>query len=95
MAGMTTAPDSVLANVASSATVVTLQAANGSRQGWTCFNDSSAVLYLKLGPAASATSYTVQLDAGDYFELPEPVWTGVITGIWASANGSARVTELL
>lgn len=83
-----------LSNVASSATNVTLLASNASRRGATIFNDSTAVLYVKFGATASATSHVVQMAAGSYYELPQPVYTGVIDGIWASANGSARITEL-
>jgi len=33
--------------------------------------------------------------ADAYYELPDdPVYTGIITGIWVSATGSARVTEI-
>jgi len=80
-------------NVASSATNVTLLAANTSRFGATIFNDSTSILYLKLGATASATSFTVKMDAGDYFETPYD-YTGIIDGLWASANGSARITEV-
>lgn len=84
-----------LANVASSASTLTLQASNASRRGWACFNDSTQVLYVKFGATASATSYTVKMAAGAYYEMPTtPLYTGIIDGIWASANGSARVTEL-
>lgn len=83
-----------LANVASSASSVTLQAANTARRGWTAFNDSSQVLYVKFGATASATSYAAKIPAGGYFEMPRPIYTGVIDGIWASAQGSAKVTEI-
>lgn len=90
-----TASAATFASVASSATFVTLQALNASRKGWTLYNDSTAVLYIKFGNTASATSYNVQLAAAGYFEMPTPVtYTGLITGIWASANGNARVMEL-
>jgi hypothetical protein len=86
---------STLANVAGSASSVTLQASNSSRKGWSCHNDSSAILYVKFGSSATSTSYTVKLIADAYYELPTTsVYTGIITGIWASATGSARVTEL-
>jgi hypothetical protein len=83
-------------NVASSATSVTILASNASRLGATVFNDSTAVLYLNLaGNAASTTNYTVQLVSNAYYELPPAhIYTGAITGIWASANGNARVCEL-
>lgn len=57
------------------------------------YNDSSAVLYVKFGTTASSTSFTVKLNAGDYFEFPRPLYTGVVHGIWASATGAARLTE--
>lgn len=82
-----------LANVASSATSVTLIAAAGGVKGRAVFNESTQVLYLKYGATASATSYTVQLAAGAYYEFPQPVYGGVVDGIWASANGNARVTS--
>lgn len=84
-----------LANVSGSASSVTLQASNSARKGFTCHNDSTSILYLKFGSTASATSYTVKLIADAYYELPTTsVYTGIITGIWVSATGSARVTEL-
>lgn len=81
-------------NVASSASSGTILAANANRIGATVYNDSTQVLYLLLGTGpASSTVYTVQMAAAGYYETPFG-YTGVITGIWASANGSARVTEL-
>jgi hypothetical protein len=82
-----------LTNVASSTSSVTLFAATGHTKGRTIYNDSTAVLYVKYGATASTTSYTVQLPAGAYYEFPQPVYCGVVDGIWASANGAARVTE--
>lgn len=92
-----TSDTATLSNVASSATSVTLLSANTSRKGAIVFNDSNAVLYIKLGTTASATSYTVQVASMGYYELPQAgpyCYTGRIDGIWASANGNARVTEL-
>lgn len=80
-------------NIASSVANQTLLAANVSRKGATIYNDSTQVLYLKLGAGASATSYTIQLDGGDYYEVPFK-YIGIIDGLWAVANGNARVTEL-
>ena len=83
-----------LANVTSSASNTTLQASNTSRLGWACFNDSTSALYVKFGATASTSSFSVKLLPGGYYELPAPVYTGIIDGIWDSANGAARVTEL-
>lgn len=80
-------------NVASSASSVTLLAANNARLGATIFNESTQVLYVKFGTTASATDYLVQLVASAYYEVPFG-YVGRIDGIWASANGNARVVEL-
>lgn len=80
-------------NVASSATSVTLLASNASRKSASIYNDSTQVLYVKFGATASATSFKVAMAAGSYFEFPEPMYTGVVDGVWASANGNARVSE--
>ena len=81
------------ANVSGSASSVTLLAANTVRIGATIWNDSSAILYVDLtGGTATATSCSVKLVADAYFEVPYR-YTGLITGIWASATGAARITE--
>lgn len=80
--------------VAASASSVTLKALNGSRLGLLVYNDSTANLYLKLGATASTTSFTVKVAAAAVYELPAPVYTGVVDGVWDSATGNARVTEL-
>lgn len=87
-----------LSNVASSASSVTLLAANAARKGATIVNDSSAILFVKFGSTASATSFTVEMaarsaTASSYYEVPFG-YSGIITGIWASATGSARMTEI-
>lgn len=83
----------VTANVASSATNVAVFAAASNTKARTVYNDSTAVLYLKFGATASASSYTVQIAAQGYYEFPQPVYAGQVDGIWASANGNARVTS--
>lgn len=82
-----------LTNVASSATNVTLFAADGNANARAIYNDSTAVLYVKYGATASTTSYTTQVAAGAFFTFPTPVYAGQVDGIWASANGSARLTS--
>lgn len=101
-AGITGVPatTATLVNVAGSASSVTLIALNTARLGGVIVNDSTAILYIKYGSAASATSYTYVLPGsvggvGATLELPAiPKYTGIITGLWASATGNARTTEL-
>jgi hypothetical protein len=80
-------------SVAGSASSVSLLASNANRLGATIYNDSTAILYLKLGTTASTTSYTAQLPSNGYYEVPF-AYTGAIDGIWATSTGNARVTEL-
>lgn len=82
-----------VSQVASSASNVTLKAANTARLGLSIHNDSTQVLYVKLGATASATSYTVKMAANSHYETPFG-YTGIVDGIWASANGNAYVTEI-
>lgn len=86
---------SALTSVAGAITSTTLLAANAARKQGIFFNDSTANLYLGLtASAVSTTSFTVKIPAAGYFELPWPVWTGQVTGIWDAAAGNVRVTEL-
>jgi hypothetical protein len=92
------AATATLSNVSASATSVTLLSANTARIGATITNDSSALIYIKFGTTASTTSYTVVLSGAasapfSYYEVPAG-YTGRIDGIWASATGNARVTEI-
>jgi len=88
----------VTASVNSSATPVTILAANDDRRGAVITNDSTAILYLLFGAGTvSSTLYTVQLagNASGAVSYAVPFgFTGIITGLWASVNGAARVTEL-
>lgn len=84
-----------LTSVTAAAASTQLLAANASRKGACFFNESTAVLYLALAGSASTTAYTVQIAAGGYYELPEPIRQGAIFGIWAAANGAVRITEMI
>jgi hypothetical protein len=86
------------ANVNASASSVTLIAANtGRKAGSKVVNDSTAILYIKLGSTASATDYWAAIDGkttvpGEAL-IPDG-YLGIVTGIWASATGAARVVEM-
>lgn len=84
-----------LTNVVSSSSNVTLLASNALRLSASFFNDSTQLCYLKFGATATSSSYTVQMPSLSYYELPGPhIYSGIIDGIWASANGNMRVTEV-
>lgn len=89
-----TVTTATLSNVSASASSVTLLAQNSSRLGATLYNDSSSSCYVKLGSTASTTSFTHKMGSGDALVIKDPVYLGIITGIWDSATGTMRVTEL-
>ena len=83
-------------SVTQSSTNVTLQAANTNRLGWTVYNrpTQGANLFLKFGATASTSDFDVALPANAYYEMPQPLFTGRIDGIWDSTGvGFARVCE--
>jgi hypothetical protein len=91
---MATSATSSLTNVTSAITSTTILAVNTARKGAIFFNDGAANLFLGFtASAVSATSYSVKLAAGAFFEVAPPIWTGQINGIWDVASGALRVTE--
>lgn len=89
-----TAPSvGALSSVAGTTSDAVILATNANRKGAAIYNDSTAILYIALANVtASTTNYTTQIDPGGYFEISDK-YTGVVKGIWAAANGAARVTE--
>lgn len=85
---------STVSTVAGSASSVVLLASNPRRKGASIVNASTALLYVRLsiGSATTTTGFNVVLDENDYFEIPAG-YTGQVSGIWASATGSANMVE--
>lgn len=79
-------------------TVFTLLAANATRKGAAFWNDSGRNLYIKMGSAASLTSYTVRVANNGYYEVPFN-YTGIVTAICAGLltndQGNAVGSELI
>jgi hypothetical protein len=81
--------------VDSSASTTSLLAANTARRGCHITNTDANTLRIKYGATASATSFTVPIPTGGYWEMPAPIYTGAIDGIWdADGAGKAIITEL-
>lgn len=95
------ATTSTLTNVASSATSVTLLASNSNRKAVIIVNDSTAILYIKFdSSAASTTSYSLVIppisnSIPSFITFDRSDYSGAVTGIWSSANGNARITEVV
>ncbi len=95
-----TAATSTRSSVGDDTNDTALLVANTARKQAIIVNESDADLYVALGAAASTTDYTYFLPRQSggqksQLELPLPVYTGAIRGIWSSnAGGNARITEL-
>ena len=86
---------SLMYAVSRSNTQIVISSGSIDRLGFSVYNNSRASFYLSLGSVASTASYTVKLISNAFYEIPFPIYTGVITGIWAtSGSGNVMVTEL-
>jgi hypothetical protein len=92
----TKANSAVITTAAVSLINTELLDANTDREGAIIYNNSNRPMYIKLGSAASTSSFTVKLGAFDYYEVPSG-FTGSIHALWAdaAAAGDARITELV
>jgi hypothetical protein len=95
------AATSTITNVASSATSVILLVANNDRKTVIIVNDSASDLYIVLNAsAASTTNFSIFLPARvgntpSFATFNGDDYSGEIRGIWNSANGFARITEIV
>lgn len=81
-----------LTSVSASVTTVSLLASNSNRKGFVLFNDSTAILYVAFSATSSTSAYSVKLFPNAAY-TSDLDYTGVISGIWAAANGAVKVTE--
>ena len=89
------AVNAAISRVSQNASSVTLLSAQTTRAGFTIHNDSTAIVYIKLGATASATDYSYKLRPEETLDLQvHHHYTGIIDAIWASAgSGAAQITE--
>lgn len=81
-------------SVASSASSVTILAANANRRGVSIANDSTATLRLSFSTPATSSNAFIVLPPGSFLLLDQQlIVTNAIYGIWSAANGTAQVTE--
>lgn len=80
--------------IASSVAAVTLREPYAHRVGLLIYNDSNANLYVKYGPTATSTDFTLLIGPGGLWSMPWPIYAGLVTGAWSAAQGGAQVTEL-
>lgn len=81
-------------SVASSATSVTILAANASRRGISVMNDSTSVLRLSFTTPATTANSFIAMQPQSFLYLDQQLMVGnAVYGIWSTANGTAQVTE--
>jgi hypothetical protein len=86
---------STVTSVAVDDTVDTILASNANRLGAILWNDGPNNAFAKLGAAATTASFTVRLANKSEWEIPFPVYTGIITGICAATQtATVLATEL-
>jgi len=94
--GTSTSATATQTSVNDSAASQTLLAANAARRGFSIYNDSDQILYLRFNASAATTAnFTVKLFPEGFYESDmSTLYTGEIRGIWAAdSTGAARVTE--
>lgn len=87
------ATDPTQTSVSSSATSVTLVAANLNRRSLTIFNNSNSHLFICKGATATQATAICRVDPYGYYEMPTPRYLGAISGIWESEHGNASIHE--
>jgi hypothetical protein len=84
---------STCTSVAASVSNATLLQTNPNRVGAIIFNEGPSICYVKFGPAATTSNYTVQISAKGYYEVPF-TYIGRIDAVFSTNTGNARITEL-
>lgn len=81
-------------SIASSDSSVTILALNSNRKGFSISNISTSKLYLSFTSPATTTNCFIEVPSGAFLLLDQQLIVGnAIYGIWASANGTAQVTD--
>lgn len=84
---------STVTSTASSTSNATVLFPNNQRVGATFFNEGPSTAFLKFGQVASQASYSVQMGAKAYYELPY-AYQGQVDVVFNTNTGNLRVTEL-
>jgi hypothetical protein len=81
-------------SVASTVTSTLILASNVDRRGFSISNISSSKLFLSFTNPATQANCFIEMQGGAFlFFNHDCIITNAIYGIWASANGTAQVTE--
>ena len=87
------ATGAVVTSIASTIGTVVLAAAQSRRVSLSIYNNSTNPLFMKMGSGAKTTDFTLMMVGSGYYEIPQPIYNGQLTGVWATANGTVLITE--
>lgn len=85
------ASTATVTNISVGGSSVTLSASNAAKTKVIVHNETGT-LFVKLGSAASSTSYSYRLTANTLLEITD--YTGIVTAIKATGNTPVLVTEV-
>jgi hypothetical protein len=86
----------ITVSVASSATSIKLVDRNDNRRGLTIYNISTANLYLSFADPATTANCWVIIEPNGFLLLDQQlIIVNAIYAFWASASGTAQVTEYM
>lgn len=90
-----TATTATVSSVTSSASPQQFYNIVSGRKGLIFMNTDANACLVKYGSGVSATSYTVRIVSGGYWEMPLPIYTGRIDVLWEAAGTGVLIgTEL-
>lgn len=90
-----TVTSAVPLTLTSSTTSATLAAGNGARRGMLLNNTDEYDVYINYDDPASLTAFAVRIPSGGYWEMPKPIYVGLVSAIWAGdGSGSLIGVEL-
>lgn len=82
------------ARVAAATGSALIMSGNLQRVHGSIFNHSGASLYIKFDDNnVTINDFDVKLSSGSYFELPKPVYQGIVRGVWDAAAGFAMIVD--
>ncbi|WP_229451788.1 hypothetical protein [Nostoc sp. CHAB 5715] len=73
----------------------TIVNSNPNRKGITFFNSSNKNIFIDSVSGVSVTSYSVKMEPGDYYEAPNPLYTGAYYGIVENGSTAIDIREFL
>ena len=88
------ATSATTARFAITTTATTVLVANPDRRGVIIFNEGGKEAIVKYGADATPTDYTFQVPTfTGYWEMPSPIYTGVMSIVVSSSTTTVQVTE--